>query len=410
MIKRITEVLIGLMMCFISVASGQEYPDWSGFPSMFHVNDLVWDDGLVYGVTDGGMFSYDPANEEYSLKYKNNGLSFTHLTCITATTRYLYIGSSENGLWRYDLESGRFNQITFPEYHLKTTANPTGIAVNTIYAKNDSILYVGHSKGLDRLNLQTEELRVYTHLGVEFPADTEVDGITVHHDTLWVATPQGLAIAEESNPNLEFPENWRGYILLSRQNSPIPVTGVVYVEDEYESMVYLASPAGGILRYNPLKDRIEQVTEKFIARDFVIASGKCWAVGRDGLIRKEGKSWGAVVNHSYYDLNCIITDDTGLLWIGSEYEGLLSSNLNAEYIDIPLESHMRGDTIYQMTLSPSGVLWASTAYRDTNPNAVILRYDGDTWSFYDEGYPSWTSKGVAVFAETPDQTWVGSWG
>lgn len=418
MIRQTVLVIAVFVSAFVTSASGQEYPDWGGFPPLYHVNDLVMHEGKVYAATEGGLFSYDPESREYRSFYKNNGLEFTDLNCIAATSDYLYFGSTENGLWRYDPLTDRFDLVSFPEYQLKTSKNPTGISVNAIFVKNDSILYVGHGNGLDRLNLQSGELRAYTNFG-DFPESTPVNGITVAHDSLWVATSRGLAFADETNPNLEFPENWRTYdVIDSATLVPIPASSVIYAEDAVENAIYLGAPTAGILRFSYENDELTQKISTFKATDFIKASGKYWAVGIDGLTRKDGFSWGAWKTIEKIYLTCVTADESGELWIGSENEGLLGFS-NETYEDIPPESNMLSDTFYSISLSPDGVLWAATAYRDASDQlySVIQRYDGEAWSYYDgrervgiQNQHTWASTGVAVLADTPERTWVASWG
>ncbi len=147
-------ILVIFFKIFTGVqAVSEEYPNWRGFPPMYTINDIIEYKGCVYCTTIGGIFRYEPLTQEYSLYYKNQGLVSNDVICIAATSDEIFLGFKEDGLWRFDPDNEEFRQILFPEYHAKTSTNPNGIAVNDIFVKNDSILYVGHDNGVDMLNI-----------------------------------------------------------------------------------------------------------------------------------------------------------------------------------------------------------------------------------------------------------------
>jgi hypothetical protein len=138
-----------LFFAFIDSALSSEFPEWKGYAPMFKILDMAEFKGEIYGVTSNGLLRYNPVNNEYKLYYKNHGLSAGNVSCIGTTSKEIFIGFKTAGLMTFDPETEIFTPILFPEYVsddiLKT------ISLNNIFAFNDSILFIGHSKGIDML-------------------------------------------------------------------------------------------------------------------------------------------------------------------------------------------------------------------------------------------------------------------
>ncbi len=248
---KILKMIIFFFIFTVGNGFAGEYPGWEGFPPMYSIKDMIEFNGYIFGITNGGLFRYEPSTQEYKLFYKDHGLINNDVFCIGATSQELFIGYPEDGLWLFDPEGENSRQILFPEYHIKTISAPNGIAVRNIYALNDSILYVGHALGLDMLNLNTEELRTYTNLGPDINEGTPVNEVKIFGGRIWVCTPHGLAVADEDNPNLEFEENWKSYTY-----EKTGITCILHAVDEYDDIIYIGTDTVGFVYFDEKNDKI----------------------------------------------------------------------------------------------------------------------------------------------------------
>ncbi len=407
-----TIILMGtVLMCAVLAlsfpAAGQEYPRWTGFPPMYSINGIVEFRGDVFCTTAGGMFRYDPETREYSLYYKNHGLVSNDVLCIGATSEAIFVGFKEDGLWRFDPDTEHFERILFPEYHVKSSANPNGIAVRDIFALDDSVLYIGHEKGVDRLNLKSEELRTYTNLGENISQDTPVNEVRVHDGRIWVATPLGLSVADEDNPNLEFAENWTGYQYIVR-DIIYGITSVLHV-DRPSPAVYLATNLAGMYQLDEEAGVIVPAASDRVAfTDLVEGIDTYWGATPIGLYRKQVNLW-STASAEYEHLTVLAPGTGGRLWVGTELDGLQCYTADG-YIEVPPPNQMRSMTFYDIDLDSNNVLWAATTYRDSNLRSVFQRLQDGEWSAYTLDDWSLSNLVVGTMVDSRDRVWAAMWG
>jgi len=391
-----------------------EYPEWKGYPPMYSIKDVIEFRGRVYCATAGGMFIYDPETREYTLYYKNHGLVSNDVTCLGATAEAVFVGFREDGLWRFDPDSETFTRILFPEYHVKTSTYPNGIAIHDIYAKNDSILYIGHEYGVDVLNLYTEEIRTYTDLGPEITENKAVNDVNVFGGRLWVSTPLGLAVADEDDPNLEFEENWTNYVytVFTGFNVTYGITGVLHVTVPGDT-IYVGTNRGGIFVLDEERGKIlpapmpSDLTSTRISA-MTEALGEYWAASSEGLLKKSVNFW-SIRDDTYTELTALYAGTEDRLWVGTMFDGLQCYTGDG-YADIPPLNEMKNMTFYDIDIDRNGVLWCVTTYRDRNMESTFQRLEGDVWSAYELDDWAMTNRVVSVLVDDRGLVWTAIWG
>lgn len=399
-------VIVVLSISYTGLCAS-EYPDWTGYPPMNAIRDVVEFQGKVYCATPGGLFRYDPDTQEYTLYYKNHGLVSNDVTCLGATSKELFIGFREEGLWRMDPSNGSVEQILFPEYHIRTTANPTGITLYDIYAKNDSVLYIGHENGVDLINIVTEELKTYSQLGSEISENKPVEKVTIIDGKLWASTSMGVAVADESDPNLEFPEKWKDYTY-TVQNKQYGITGVVYVGGDFDEY-YFGTTTNGVLVLDKTSDTlIPTSSDKLAVSDIIPSNGEYFAATSTGLYSKKARLWWRV-SEKYTDLTALAEGQDGKLWVGTEYNGL-QCYTSGGYVPVPQPSGLVSTAIYQLALGSDGVVWATTAYRDESLNSSFQRLGDGVWSSYGNDIWKLTGRVVSAVVDQKGQVWTALWG
>ena len=389
----------------IRYGAAEEYPEWEGFPPMYEIKNIVEFQGYIFCTTNGGLLRYDPVTQEYTFFYKDHGLIKNDILSIGVTSKELFIGFQEDGLWRFDTDTGSGEQILFPEYHIKTPSTPNGIAVMNIYALNDTILFVGHARGLDVLNLHTEELRTYVNLGKRIAEGTPVNDVNIFGGKIWVCTHLGLAVADEDNPNLEFAENWKNY---TYEN--VGITSIIHIVDAYEEGIYLGTNKEGILFFDEKIDKLRQsVSPKANVYTFSEGLGGYWASSNLGLFKKFGYRRWVLQDMSITNLTGLRAEGKDKLWIGTLRKSLKCFTKEG-YVDISPPSHMSNKTFYDLDMTEDNILWCATSLKDASPFSTFQRLQEETWSIYDSDMGDWTSRVVSTLVDKHGLVWVGLWG
>lgn len=383
-----------LILAGVWSVQATDYPDWDGYPPFNTINDVLEFNGMVYGVAKGGIFRYDPETKKYTLYYKNHGIPSSDVRCLAASSKYLYFGFATSGIMRYDPATEAFESLLFPEYI------PNGISVQSICVKSDSVLYVGHSDGMDILNLVTGEVRTYTRLGT-FAENTDIIDIKLFRDKIWACTAIGLAVADENNSNLELASSWKNYTLLDTKARIINFNSTLRLQDELEDTMYFATD-GGLFYLDEADGKLYDTlavdgTYKGVFK-FGKAMGRYFAATTQGLLRKYSRMW-QLYNTDYQNLTCLGPGD-GRIWVGTDGNGL-QCYTDSGYVDIAPIPGPKSARFYRIDLGSDNAVWASSG--GTNTYGFIQRFKDDTWTVYGRGtqYIPMTVK-----ADTKGNVWI----
>jgi|GEM_PF-4164811 ligand-binding sensor domain-containing protein len=380
-------VIIFICVCSSYVLADVENSDWTGYPPMTGMTDVIEFKGIFYGTTDSGLLSYDSDSREYEYFYKNHGLDVSDALCIAATSNEIFIGFRYDGLMRFDPESETFEPIFFPEYVDKDDVTNT-IAVKDIYALNDSILYIGHSKGIDRLNISSEEIRTFSKLSSSINEDTAVNSVDVFYGKIWASTLEGLAWADLDNQNLESEEEWDSFKFARGVNCILD-----FVDENGDSLMYVGTNGLGLFTFDwAAKDSLyTEITSSWI---FDMAKGldSVLIAASDGLYSKTGGEW--LRNPSVTLLTAVIEGSGGKMWVASS-DGL-KSFISSGYWGLPQMNLPRSSTLREMSFSGNDNLWIATSPRDQG--GYVLRLENDEWESFSEedGLPSFRTTSVTV--------------
>ena len=408
-----TAVISLLIFLIIGKVYAAEYPEWEGFPSLVNIKKLAVYEEKIYGASPGGIVQYDPANNKYELFYKNHGLEANNVLSVAVAGEKLYFGFRDNGLMIFDTKKKTFSPVLFPEYVNKDDSQKT-IAVNDIFALNDSILFIAHSKGVDMLNMNSEEIRTYNKLSRNFKEDTPVNRVYVFKNKIWACTGDGLAWADINNPNLEFPENWDSYSNFG--------AGVNCIENFISSSLdvfYIGTDGKGIYSFDYKNKNAVQLTdvEKLEVYDFNIINRYSFAATSDGLYINPYTSWTKKDFANYSPLSLLsISDSSDSLWIGTASNGIKCLMKNT-YLDIPPINCPRSQTIRSIEISSDKNIWAATSIRDKG--GFVLKFQNGLWSDYStlDGIPGTSDKSRdyetttnSVLSDSSGRLWFGTWG
>ncbi|MFC1561154.1 two-component regulator propeller domain-containing protein [Candidatus Latescibacterota bacterium] len=392
--------IIIILLCLNTgkTLQAEEYPDWEGYPPMNSMTDVIEFKGNVYGTSESGIFSYNPLTREYKLFYKNHSLAENNVLSIASTTNEIFIGFKNDGLMRFDPENEIFEPILFPEYIDREDILKT-IAVNDIFALSDSILYIGHSKGVDRLNLNTEELHTYTKLSLDIKEDTPVNEVKVFNSKIWACTPEGLAWADVDNQNLESEEEWDSYKFARGVNCILN-----FIDDNGDTTIFVGTNGRGIIAFDWVKrDTLYTEVTSSSVFSMSVGQGTCFAAAGDGLFKKSTDIW--FRDSSVTPLRAVIAGSGDKMWVASAYG--LKCFISSGYWGIPEMNVPMSLTFRKIDITEDNVIWAATSWRDNG--GYVLRYHDDEWVSYNEedGLPCFHTN--AIFSDNRGNIWGSTW-
>ncbi len=394
----LTTCVIIVNLVGIGPVAAKDYPDWDGFAPLFSMTGVIEFEGKVYGTSKGGVFRYDPETREYTLFYKNHGLASNDVRCVAATSEYLFFGFGSAGLMRFDPRKDRFEPILFPEYV------PNRIGIRSIYALNDSILYVGHSVGLDVLNIRTQEVRTCTRLG-GILENTPVNDVKVFKGKIWVCTPSGLAIADENNPNLEIRSSWDSYVY-TYLGAIVGLYTVAHVKDEFEERIYFGTHNRGIVYFDETDQRFYETAITF-GRALGMASGLgyFWAASSDGLYRKHVRHW-STASGEFKNITAVWGDEEKV-WVATQNDGIKCFD-GTKYVDVAPVPGSRDVRFTRIELDEDGSIWTLDWLKDSL--STLRRYKDGSWITYGKlGMPREAGASSATL-DRFGNLWVTIWG
>jgi hypothetical protein len=392
-------IFIGLLNSGKNSVNAVSYPDWEGYPPMFDIQDVVEFQDNVYGATPSGMFRYNPETLQYNLYYKNHGLESGNVQCLGVSPNYIYMGFLTGGLWRFDPKNERFDPILFPEYM------PNNISVRSIFAKNDSILYVGHSNGVDFLNLSTGELKTVKQLG-NIPLGSPVNQIKAFNGKIWVCTENGLAVADENNPNLDIESSWKTYTYNSGG-----FTCIMNTKELSGESIFLGTAQYGLVAFYPIDGSFAGTGVAGSIKKISEGLGTYLAVGSRGLFKKSGSLWYQKDKTSFKSL-CATEKKA---WLGTDIDGMTRADIDGMkcYVDsgfvvIAQVPGPRSNQFSKIQVTKDNVVWATTALKE-DYTTTLHRLQNDVWTTYGQSDGFFRTP-VAVVLDSNENVWLADWG
>lgn len=178
--------------------------------------------GIVYSLSKGGMFAYDPESQETRTFSTIDGLSGINPTTIyhAEANGSIFIGY-ESGMIDYFSEPGNINYLS----QIQTNTFYTQKRINEFFAK-DNRLYVATDFGLVIYNLDDRlPITDVTQFGLGNPTRLKLTSVTVFKNRIFVLVQNvGIFSADENSTNLKDPSVWTQ----EDESTGFPATEPVY--------------------------------------------------------------------------------------------------------------------------------------------------------------------------------------
>ena len=135
-----------ILFLFCSAIIYGQYAGWSSFYSYNQITGVVGaNDGLVYGLAENSLFSYDPTANEVVPITTVNGLLGDYINTLSISDNYMMVGYQNGMLGIHNLTDGSVvldnsidRNITIPENNK---------AINSFLLK-DQTLYISANYGI----------------------------------------------------------------------------------------------------------------------------------------------------------------------------------------------------------------------------------------------------------------------
>ncbi|MCF0195654.1 MAG: helix-turn-helix domain-containing protein [Bacteroidaceae bacterium] len=170
-----------------------------------HVQALTEDifGNIWIGTKNGGLHCYSAKTGEISTFNRSNGkLPSNNVTSIHSRKNQLLVGTG-NGIVLANLSRNEFKTITS---NRSASTHLTSNVVTAVYIDARGVLWVGTTEGLNLIDLQNDNLTVFTMSSHGLPSNI-INGITSdRNNDLWVTTDAGVCcirlLPDPKNPML----------------------------------------------------------------------------------------------------------------------------------------------------------------------------------------------------------------
>ena len=157
--------------------------------------------GIWIGTYYGGVNWWNKQADKFRLVNLGNSegrYAYGYINCLTAASSSVWAGTNDDGLFRYDLESGSLTR--FYSGNVRTSSVPMSDNIKCILEEPDGDLYVGtHLGGLLKLNPKTKTASVYGLNNIS-PVYNGCYSILDNNDgTLLIGSTYGLFVFDKSS-------------------------------------------------------------------------------------------------------------------------------------------------------------------------------------------------------------------
>lgn len=201
-------------LVYSSFAQNLVLEKWISYTSLINVLSSDYDkENRIWSATNGGVFTYNPLNNNYISYNNTNGLYSSESKAIKYNyfTNEIYLGTT-NGVLSIFQGSKWMNILDIKNSSL---TNPQ---ISNFYF-TDSIVYIVGDFGLTTFDPRKKVfLKTPARLG-NIPSGTPAYDCLIFQDTLWVATGVGLAKIS-TKMNISNPSNWENVTHIDGDNNP----------------------------------------------------------------------------------------------------------------------------------------------------------------------------------------------
>ena len=194
-----------ILLLFCSAVVYSQYAGWSSFYSYNQITGVVGaNDGLVYGVAENSLFSYDPTANEVVPITTVNGLLGDDINTLSISDNYMMVGYKNGMLGVHNLTDGSVVLDNSIDRNITIPGNNK--AINSFLLK-DQTLYISANYGISFYDFVNNRFIESYFFGVN-NSQIQVNQIALVGTSLYAATEEGLYKASTDDPNLVLQSAW----------------------------------------------------------------------------------------------------------------------------------------------------------------------------------------------------------
>ena len=197
--------ILRILFLFSSAIVHGQYTGWSSFYSYDQITGVVGaKNGLVYGLAENSLFSYDPAANEVVPITTVSGLLGDNVNTLTISDNYMMVGYQNGMLGFHNLTDGSVVLDNSIDRNITIPGNNKSI--NSFLLK-DQTLYISANYGISSYDFANNRFIESYFFGVN-NSQIQVNQTELVGTSLYAATEQGLYKASTDDPNLLLESAW----------------------------------------------------------------------------------------------------------------------------------------------------------------------------------------------------------
>ncbi len=380
--------------------------EWRVVTDMRNARAIVAHSGGAWVATEGGLYRRGSAGD-FEVRTVANGLPSNDLSALARTSPGELLVGSQDGYVAVESPGSASLRIISDI----AVSGRVQKGIRSFFVAGDSLL-IGSDFGISVYLFPREEFGdTYANFG--FAATARVQAITIHHETIWAATSEGIASAWRWSPNLAAPSSWTTYGtaegLPSKNALSIGILNDTVVVGTATGMAFFDGNAFQALGQ---AQGAEITSMKTWNASMLLLwnQGGSFSVGRlssvIGGIELVGSRQGRGTGLS-------IDDNDGSVWVATSSEGAARWDTGAWETILP--NGPVSNLFVSLAVTDQGVLWSGTGANGSGKG--FNRFDpsrsaGDQWkSFEFPEYPTMLSNDFyKVSIGSSGSVWVSSWG
>lgn len=214
------------------------------------INEIYEDSkGRIWiGTFQGGLSMYNVQTNSF-IRYQNklntSLSSYNNITQIIEHNGMLIIGTFDSGLFVFDINTKSFTPLTIEIADTNKTRN---LSIKKLYCDNDSVLWVGHTKGLLKIHHVKHSINEVKAFSTEIISNQSILAIsrTSKNELLIGSENNGIFCFNETNQKLQCNHK---YLCPSLKNQTIRD----FIVDKYNNL-WIATEGKGVYIYNSVSN------------------------------------------------------------------------------------------------------------------------------------------------------------
>ena len=195
-----------ILLLFCSAIVYGQYAGWSSFYSYNQITGVVGaKGGLVYGLAENSLFSYNPAANEVVPITTVNCLLGDDVNTLSISDNYMMVGYQNGMLGVHNLTDGSVVLDNSIDRNITIPGNNK--AINSFLLK-DQTLYISANYGISSYDFANNLFIESYFFGVN-NSQIQVNQTALVGTSLYAATEEGLYKASTDDPNLVLESAWR---------------------------------------------------------------------------------------------------------------------------------------------------------------------------------------------------------